>query len=89
MLSALRALRTFLDGLHPTAKCDKPSGSTSPSQSSDEVEQRDQPETGGVVLRPPADASPARRRSSSGTQKGNHRAAPQRGARRRRSYQRR
>ena len=29
-LAALRALRTFLDGLHPTARCDKPSGSTSP-----------------------------------------------------------
>ena len=85
-LSALHALRIFLDGLHPTAKCDKPSGSTSPStspsQSSDAAEKPDKPETVRSVLRSPsdADASPANRRSRSGTQKSNRRAALQRGA---------
>ena len=85
-LSALRALRIFLDGLHPTAKCDKPSGSTSPStspsQSSDAAEKPDKPETVRSVLRSPsdADASPANRRSRGGTQKSNRRAALQRGA---------
>jgi DNA invertase Pin-like site-specific DNA recombinase len=79
-LSALRALRIFLDGLHPTAKCDKPSGSTSRSQSSDAAEKPDKPETVRSVLRSPSDASPANRRSRSGTQKSNRRAALQRGA---------
>ena len=78
-LSALRALRTFLGGLHPTAKCDRSSGSTSPSQSSDAAEKPDQGETGGSVLRSPSDASPANRRSRSGTQKSNRRAALQGG----------
>jgi len=81
-LSALRVLRTFLDGLHPIAKCDRPSGNTSPSQSSDAAEKLDQAETDRSILRSPSDASPANRRSRSGTQKSNRRAAPQRGARR-------
>ena len=49
-LSALRALRTFLDGLHPTAKCDKSSENTSPSQSSDAAEKPDKAETSRSVL---------------------------------------
>jgi len=74
-LSALRALRTFLDGLHPTAQCDKPFGNTSPSQSSDAAEKPDQAETGRSVLRPPADASPANRRSRGETPKSHRREA--------------
>jgi len=73
-LSALRALRTFLDGLRPTAKWDKSSGNASPSQSSYAAEKPDKGETGSSVLGSPSDASPAHRRSRSGTQKSDRRA---------------
>ena len=78
-LYALRALRTFLDGLHLTAKCDRSFGNTSPSQSSDAAEKPDKAETSRSVLRSPSDASPPNRRSRSGTQKSNRRAALQGG----------
>src|SRR5690349_18879954 len=39
-LSALRVLRTFLDALHSTSKCDKPSGNTSPLECPDEAKEK-------------------------------------------------
>src|SRR5215813_752591 len=92
-LSALRVLRTFLDGLRSTAECDKPSENTSPAEASDEAKKQDKPETGRAVLRARvkqrSDPSPPGRKSRNGTQKGDRRAAPKRGARRRQSPKRR
>ena len=92
-LPALRALRTFLDGLRSTAECAKPSESTSPTEASDEAKKQDKPKAGravsGASVNQRCDPSCPGRKSRNGTQKSNRPAATKRGTRRRRSPKRR
>jgi hypothetical protein len=92
-LPALRALRTFLDGLRSTAECAKPSESTSPTEVSDEAKKQDKPKAdravSGASVNQRCDPSCPGSKSRNGTQKSNRRAATKRGTRRRRSPKRR
>ena len=87
-LSALHMLRIFLDALHPTSECDKPSGNTSPLERPDETTKKGASDTDRAVLREEvrqrSGSSRATARSTSRTQKKNRRVTAQRGDRRRR-----
>jgi len=90
-LTALRALRNFLNDLHSTAECDNPSGKASPSESPDEAKTQDEPYRAvpRARVKQRSHLSPPGARSRSGTQKGNRRAAPKRSTRQRRTPKRR
>jgi len=92
-LPALRALRTFLDGLRSTAECAKPSESTSPTEASDEAKKQDKRKAdravSGASVNERFDPSRLGRKSRNGTQKSNRRVATKRGTRLRRSPKRR
>src|SRR5215467_3225623 len=90
-LPALRALRSFLDGLRSATECAKPSENISPTEASDEAKKQEKPKADRAVsgARVNQHGDPSRRKSRSGTQKDNRRAANKRGTRRRRSPKRR
>ena len=87
-LSALHMLRIFLDALHPTSECDKPSGNTSPLERPDETTKKGESDTDRAVLRAEvrqrSGSLRVTARSTSRTQKKNRRVTAQRGDRRRR-----
>jgi hypothetical protein len=89
-VSALRALRIFLDGLHPTAECGKPTENASPMEFSDEATEKSEPDADRTISRAKrSDSRRSRRRSRNGAKKTNRRVTPKVVTRQRRGPKRR